>query len=243
MCIMLSSSVFTQTKNTSVKPKPKTIPKIETQIVEIEATTKDGKKVILRSNGTWDYAKIEGKGESTDLPSKKLSVPFIADDIKQVIVFLEKNEARLKKSEYETEKEFSNRLSEVQYEAATTKKLFTDISFRFTLNKEYNAETETFTFKLYNSLNYRAFSELLLVRPRGNEFRIYEPSLNFKIPRERAREISSNLEIAVFGYPVKIDSSYSDKRLLFLLKRISVFNQETGEIYYELEDFDTLTGF
>jgi hypothetical protein len=235
ICCVLNIIVSGQVKKPPIKPKPTPAPKIENLITELEAKTKDGKKVILRSNGTWVYFKEEfDERNPVTLTIRKVPIPFVADDVKQVINFLEKNEFPLQKSEYETEQEYSIRLNKIQYET----KSFTDITFRFTLKQEYDAENERFSFTLYNSLNYRAFSELQLVRRRGNELRTYEPDLSFKMSREQAKEVGNNLDVAVFGYPVKVDKQYSDKRLLFLLKRISIFNGKTGEVYYEQEDFE-----
>ncbi|HLM62066.1 MAG TPA: hypothetical protein VK308_14765 [Pyrinomonadaceae bacterium] len=240
-CLLCSSYAAAQVKKTSAKPSPAPAPKIESPTVVNEATTTDGKKVVLKSDGTWSYTKEESAPlkPREEMPVRKLPVPFTADDVKEVMTFLGKDELILRKSEYETEQEYSSRLSKIQYETASTKKLLTDIAFIFPLKQEFNAESEIFSFDLYNSLNYRAFSTLQLVHRRGNEYRTYEPSFYFKMPREQAKSVGYKLQVAVFGYPVKIDKRYKDDpKLLFYLKRIAVFNKETGEIYYDQENFE-----
>jgi hypothetical protein len=59
ICCVLNIIVSGQVKKPPIKPKPTPAPKIENPITELEAKTKDGKKVILRSNGTWVYFKEE----------------------------------------------------------------------------------------------------------------------------------------------------------------------------------------
>jgi len=244
-CCFFCGSILAQVKKPVAKPAPKLTPKIETPIIEIEAITKDGKKVVLKSNKTWDYAKEVTASEKPkeNLPIKKLPVPFLADNVKEVLAFLAKDEWQFRKSEFETEQEYSNRLSKIQYETSTTKKPLTDVVFIFPLKQDYDAERETFSFELYNFLDYRTVSTLKLVRRRNNEYLVYEPSFSFKMPREQARKVAYNLKVAVFGYPVKIDNSYKDdSKLSFFLKRLVVFNEGTGDIYHELENFKSISG-
>ena len=62
----------TQTRQTNkkravTKTKPK--PKIKAQITTIEAATKDGKAVTLKSNGTWEYTKVETEKKNSPTPN------------------------------------------------------------------------------------------------------------------------------------------------------------------------------
>jgi hypothetical protein len=52
-----------------IRPKVKTVPKATT----IEATTKDGKAITLKSNGTWEYTKVEPVVKSTPVPTDKVA--------------------------------------------------------------------------------------------------------------------------------------------------------------------------
>ena len=52
LCFMFSLAGFGQAK----KPTLKTPPKLTRAIVETEAVTKDGKAVVLRSDGTWRFS-------------------------------------------------------------------------------------------------------------------------------------------------------------------------------------------
>jgi hypothetical protein len=52
------------------RPSPKPTPKKEVPLVEIEATTKDGRKVILMSDGTWKYGNSPANEGVDNSPNK-----------------------------------------------------------------------------------------------------------------------------------------------------------------------------
>jgi hypothetical protein len=235
----LTLSICAQSKTPVKKPIPKTAQKIDASIAEIEATTRDGKSVLLRSDGTWVYTTqiVTSDRSNEEAVPRKLPVGFLADDIKAVIAFLSADKQKLWKSEYETEQEYRDRLSKINYETNTVKKPLTDIVFIFPMKQSYDAENGAFAYEPYNSLNFLA--PFQLVRRSNNELQTIEPSFSFAMPRQDARRVGYNLRVATFGYPVKIDDSYPYKdepRLFFLLKNIIVFNKETGDIHYQ-QDF------
>lgn len=244
LILLLGFSTFGQT----AKPLPKKtpLPKTTKPIIETEAKTKDGKSVILKSDGTWFY-NIETplNQDKENNVSKKITVPFISDSEEEVSVFLDKSDSVFlpDKSQYETEMEYATRLSEIFYESATgVKKPVTEIAFLlgYELEQSYNAEKEILSYKIRDSYRYRAFGKLQLVRAFDNEYRLYEPAFSFEMPIKEARTKSFNLRTAVFGYPVrnpKIREREKDK-VWFFLKRIVVFNGQTGEIHYETSEFN-----
>jgi len=75
---VLSFVVFGQTKKPVQKATPAPTPKIP--IIEIDATTKDGKAVILRSDGTWQFN--ENAAALTPQPEKQASL-----EIEGAIIF------------------------------------------------------------------------------------------------------------------------------------------------------------
>ena len=56
-------------KRADLKTKPKPKPKTKPEITTIEAATKDGKAVILKSNGTWEYTKVETDKKNSSIPN------------------------------------------------------------------------------------------------------------------------------------------------------------------------------
>lgn len=229
---MLTTQVIAQAKKTVVKPITKTTPSITT----IEATTKDGKKVLLKSDKTWDYIVEESKTDESKeiLPIEKLEIPFTGDDVKEISAFYKEFRGKLAKNQYETEQEYKTRLQTIPFESSGIKKTANEIVFVIDGNHRYDAEKEIFLYsiKSYPSI---AFSPLRFVKyfSQGG-YMSNTPVFSFKMPLSQAKREGYFIKVAIFGYPVELDESNSSYPLLsFFIKRIVVFNTISGDIYYE----------
>jgi hypothetical protein len=221
------------------KPNPKSTPTLKPtpSITSIEATTNDGTKVILRSDKSWEYSKAAQDKPTEERPSSKLDVPLIGDDPQEFIAFYKEGRFTLAKSQYETEKQFIDRLRQVTFESKGAKKPASDIVFVIDGKHRYNAENESFFYSV-ESYPDIAFSPIRFVKDFRSggpgEYMLNKPEFSFKVPLASARTVGSKLKVAVFGYPVALEERIAGYPMLsFFMKRIVVFDSETGDVYYE----------
>jgi hypothetical protein len=219
---------------------------------DIEATTSDGKKVILKPNQTWVYKK------DSSLPLPKLqseestSKPFIITDIDLISDTYSKVSPL--KSEFETEKEYSNRIEALSESILVKGKKIKDVFLYLPSEPNYSAEDNKFSFDFFRKDIPRTkkspVSIELVRRNCQNLFKmlmnigkdipcgdfvwsedwhyIYEKPFVKMSPNE-ARSMKSRLKLAVSGIPIELDK-YGNLKL----KVISwiIFDIETGETYY-----------
>lgn len=212
-------------------------------------TDNTGKKIRILADGKWEYV-IE-KPVSSE-PSKGI----VADDRQALAALLTKHRDQLKKSEFETESEFSKRLKE--FLASVTNpvsgKSLSEATVIIDGADNYNAETQTFSFS-YGAYRIKQIGieekvDFDFVERRSSYWFSFTSmwmgaGLRFKIEPKKASEIKADLAIAVIGWPVNIDHGYiasesSSHTISIAPRRYIVFNKKTGEVYVRIEEPKTI---
>lgn len=202
------------------------------EITLVEATTSTGRKVILKSDGTWAYS-AEKPIEAA--PPKRMQLPVVFDDPISVADFFERQ--TIWRNQYDTEQEHAVKLAKIKYPSASGERPLSEIVIDLPMRKSYNAELETFTFE-YGPFQFDIsdrFSLKTAIRwndrysDSGTEFK-------FKMPTEKAREVGYQMKVVAIGYPVNTVrpiTPISDRELWFYAARVVVYDARSGEIYHE----------
>ncbi|MGI8638368.1 MAG: hypothetical protein ACR2MG_00210 [Pyrinomonadaceae bacterium] len=219
---------------------------------DIEATTSDGKKVILKSDQTWVYKK------DSSLPLPKLQSeestvkPFIITDIDLILDTYSKGSAL--KSEFETEKEYLTRIEAMDESILVKGKKIKDAFLYLPSEPNYSAEENKFSFDFFRRdiprtkkspisvelvrRNCQNFLKMLMNIGKdipcgdfvwGEQWRYIYENPYVKMTSDEARIMKSRLKLAVSGIPIELDK-YGNLKL----KVISwiIFDIETEKIYY-----------
>lgn len=223
---------------------------------QIEATTKDGRAIILLSDGTWKYkeaqkessakqvdeyysGKTEQQNELVKIPEKPKQFPpyFKGDSLDDITTFVSTIKDKLAKSEFETESEYKIRLKKYVQETnfVDSAKKLDEIVLVAIPSAYYDAEMKCF-FMMPFMFKYENSSQETInivdrktgIFPRFSEKR---DSLQLHMSAEKAKTIKESLQLAIYGFPVVKDGIYSDSTLFFVPSKYVFFNSETGEIY------------
>ncbi len=193
----------------------------------IVATTADGKKVVLKSDKTWEYVVDVPKPQAVVQPNNK----FAIDDLKAVEEFTFINGKEIEKSEFETEDQYQQRLAKFAEEKQFNGKSIKEIAFAVDpLYFGYSAETQSFKVTIYGSLSPE------FVKRSDSYFSQNIIDFSFKMSPQKAQELKTLMQIVVLGFPVK----KSNYQLQVVATQIIVRNQNTGEIYYNAKQSSVL---
>lgn len=125
---------------------------------QIEVTTKDGRTVILKPDGTWEFKKVVPQPSPTPVANSSkpieatnsLPVNFAGQDASNLLVKLLDLKVRLTKNEFETTAQYEKRIAEeIQkpiIDNLTIKDTFSIVISR--VETEYNADTQKMQFSL-----------------------------------------------------------------------------------------------
>jgi hypothetical protein len=205
----------------------------------IEATTDDGKKVILKPDKTWTF-KTESQ-VSEQKPLTKLPVPFVGDSLVKVTEFSE-NLKNIEKTEFENEEEYKNRLRTLLEQTTFDNKKLNEIVFVFKPQTRYNADDQSFSFStifleiedtsLSRERKYGSYGiDLMGERSSYGFLRLYK-DFEVKMLPKKAQEVKENIRLAVYGFPIEVHA-YKNAGLSFIPNRFILFNNQTGEIYFD----------
>lgn len=199
------------------------------------ATTDDGKKVILRPDGTWAPVVVVNEVPPIKGELNLKTVAFA--DASEMAARLEKVFA---KSEFETEAEYMKRIEKLakdtSYSAAGPTVYNTIIVTDTGVN--YDAEKRAFTFYAPQSIQLKVPNVLAMLtykkRSRWGWTSGYPaPGIIPDLPMspEKAKVEKQNIRIGVEGIPV--EGNTRGTQLGLFPRRIIVFNAETKQIYSE----------
>jgi hypothetical protein len=203
---------------------------------DINATSEDGKRVILKPNGTWTYVVPLQTGQAQlkpeDVESSKSKRNLISDDPIAVGKFFPTIERKISKSQFETEAEYGKRILDFLKNTKFKGKPLDQLVFVDDLYSIYDAESERFvaTVSSIKVLSGTTESFVILTKQRYGIYNKYEDLFGFDISPKEAQKIKPNLRVAIYGFPVRFED-YNNRLYIAPLK-IEVFNNETGEIYY-----------
>lgn len=188
---------------------------------QIEATTTDGKKVILKKDGTWEYVVEKLKNEV------KATNKIEADNYSDVLSFSRNLIPETKKSEFETESEYKIRLRKFVKEKQFNGKPIAEICFDAKpLVFYYKAESQRFTATFYG-LEYldRSYSS----------FSMKTLDFDFSMSPENAKTAKPLIKFFIFGFPVENNAS----GIGIVPTRIIAVNSDSNEIYLDkkIENF------
>ncbi len=229
---------------------------LETLGQDIEATTSDGKKVILKPDQTWVYKKDALLPFSKTQSDESSAKPYIITDVDLILNTYSKGLAL--KSEFETEKEYIARLEAMGESTLVKGKKIKDVFLYLPSEPNYSAEENKFSFDFFRRDIPRAKKSTIsveLVRrdcqnllkmlrnigkdiPCGDfvwsedwQYKYEKPYV--KMTSDEARIMKSRLKLAVSGIPIELDKYGNSK-----LKIISwiIFDIETGKTYYSHYD-------
>lgn len=203
-------------------------------------TDNTGKKILIKPDGKWEYL-IEKPVISES--GKNL----IADDGSNIANLLMKYRDQMKKSEFETENEYADRIKKFLKSTTNTMsgKPLSETTVILEGTDHYNAETQTFWFNYVeyqiNNIDKKqkiSFDFVERGRAYWTRFNLWlgNTDLRFKVEPKKASEIKSDLAVAVVGWPVEIDHGYiavesGPHTISIVPRRYTAFNKKTGEIY------------
>lgn len=203
---------------------------------DINATTEDGKIVVLKPNGTWSYvsplqtdrSQLNSKNAESSESMRNLK----SDDPIAVGKFFPTIEKEFSKSEFETESDYGKRVLAFLKKTNFTGKPLDQLVFVDDLYTIYNAESQRFIAKLVSIKVSTGTTDafVTLAKQQYGIFNKYEDIFSFDMPPKEAEKSKPNIRVAIFGFPVRFES-YRNNLYVAPLK-IIVFNIETGEIYY-----------
>jgi hypothetical protein len=186
----------------------------------ITVTTEDGKKVVLKSDKTWEYVIESPKKETANQSTGSFSV----DNIEDVKKFSKSISQEVKKSEFETEDQYIKRLTKLANEKQFNGKPIKQIAFLIEpLSFDYLAEGQTFNVTVYGESNGVTFVD----RDRYGSFSRNSIRRDFNMSPEKAKELKPLMEIIILGFPVR-----SDYRLEAVPTQMIIRNKNTGEVYF-----------
>lgn len=203
---------------------------------DINATTEDGKKVILKPNGTWSYVDPlqtdRNQLKSKNAESSETMRNLKSDDPIAVGKFFPTIEREISKSEFETESEYGKRILELLKKTNFNGKPLDQLVFVDDLYLIYDAESQEFIAKLVSIKVSTGTTDgfVTLAKQQYGIFNKYEDIFSFKMPPKEAEKSKPNIRVAIYGFPVRFESSRNNLYIAPL--KIKVFNIETGEIYY-----------
>jgi hypothetical protein len=184
----------------------------------ITATTEDGKKVVLKSDKTWEYVIESPKKETVNQSTGNFSV----DNIEDVKKFSKSISQEVKKSEFETEDQYIKRLTKLANEKQFNGKPIKQIAFLAKTVLYYSAENQTFDITVFGGEDDITFVD----RSRDYFSRTFTRR-HFNMSPEKAKELKPLMETIILGFPVR-----SDYLLEVVPTQIIVRNKYTGEVYF-----------
>lgn len=157
--LALTMSVAAQVKKPSANPKPKTTssPEIKKPPTVIgEVTTKDGKKVVLKSDNTWEYVQVPTDVAQTKEPeeNKYLKIPLNADAARLPRGFMGQDFLWLHgilrkdgsfKSEFETTEDYDKKVAAKEAFHLTSQFAVFPYGGVPSYKREYNADSKQFS--------------------------------------------------------------------------------------------------
>jgi hypothetical protein len=207
----------------------------------MEATTTDGRKVILNPDKTWSF-KVEPQKTSQVL--SKMPIPFTGDSLVKVTELAE-TLTNLKKSEFETEEQYKTKLRNLIRETKFGDKKIEEIVFVFDSGFRYNAENQKFNLstifiKIEDIMSvpnqkYGEYRIRLIGEKNDYGFSNLYRDFELKMLPDKAQEVKDNLRLAIYGFPVEV-RAYKNADLDFAPLRYVVFNNKTGEIYLDQKE-------
>ncbi len=200
-------------------------------VAQTIAITEEGKKVILKSDKTWEYLSekpTENKSASSD-------TKIVGDDIKTLAKFIPTIKSKLEKSEFETEEQYLRRLELFFSETKFNEKPLEDTVLIFSPELRYDAENQEFSVLPYlmQSSGVRIdFVAWSYGRFSSNKIKF----LQFKISTEKAQKEKPDIALAVYGVPVGYEEILNT--IKFIPAKYVFFNKNTNEIYSEISEAD-----
>lgn len=202
------------------------------QIAEQIITDSSGRKIILKTDKTWDF--VVEKSATAVSKGKKI----VGDDAKQIAGILSTIKDKLAKSEFETEQAYRERLRLLLQNTSNpaSGKSLAETVIIFQGLDIYDAEEEIFSFSFsgfyfIHRMNKSTPPLSLVTRDSGywrTLRRGHSDSLELKMPAATAQLIKPDLALAVFGSPVEVDSSGN---VSLVPVKFVAFNLKTGEEY------------
>ena len=179
----------------------------------------------------------------------KSTPTIVGDNILVIRRLIERLSISLTKSEFETEKQFIERLRKIlsDTKVPNTGHRLDNCVFVFKVGAPYDAEQQKFRVgvpQVPSPLNGNAVYKILFSRRVGHEWQGWYQMPDWQIPMEpsKAQELKPDLRVAVYGMPV-FAMKFKTKVLHFLYfvpTKYVLFNQRTGEIYKEQTERDLL---
>jgi hypothetical protein len=203
---------------------------------DINATTEDGKRVILKPNGTWTYVAPlqtdQAQLKPENVESSKSKRNLTSDDPIAIGKFFPTIEKEISKREFETEAEYGKRILDFLKNTKFKGKPLDQVVFVDDLYVIYDAESQRFIATLVSikvsSGTTDAF--VILAKQQYGIYSKYKEIFGFNMPPKEAEKAKPNLRVAIYGFPVRFEDSQNSLYIAPL--KIEVFNNETGEIYY-----------
>lgn len=175
---------------------------------QTEATTKDGKKVILNDDKTWNYV-VEKKNVE-----EKLDYSFSEN----IARFTKENLKEISKSEFETESQFAERLAAFYKKHGEFALKVAPSTFN------YDPETENF------NISFSGFSaDVSFVRRLSTYYFDNVITFDYFVGRPAAPSIKNIIEFIVYGYPVGLNFTGKPE---FVATRIEIRSKDTGAVYH-----------
>jgi hypothetical protein len=190
---------------------------------QVRATTEDGKKVILKSDGTWEHVVEKPDSPRVSTPDDKTPI----SNYNALVKFAQINEEQLKKSEFETEEQYLARLEKYVNETEFENKKLSESSLLMpSVEFRYDAESQEFSTYIFS------FGGFKIVDRKSSMFMPNYARITFKASPSDAKEIKSNLRLKVVGFPVAPEYG---RELHFFGTKFIVFDGQTNKIYAEIE--------
>ncbi|MDQ6787850.1 MAG: hypothetical protein M3033_13670 [Acidobacteriota bacterium] len=203
------------------------------QTKNITATTEEGKKVILKPDKTWDYEQVKKSG---NIFSNTNGKRIVGDDALKVVNFFESIKNKILKGASESEKEYLARLDKVTSEIKFNGKPLNKTVFVIEPDLRYDAEGQTFTVLV--SISNNIFKENnFSLEPRKwqyGKFTLHYTYLQLKISVAKAKTDTSNIQLAIYGFPVGFEKV--SRKIAFVPLKYVFFNKKTGEIYSDVTE-------
>ncbi|MFM9905088.1 MAG: hypothetical protein ACKVQJ_11015 [Pyrinomonadaceae bacterium] len=151
----------------------------------IESTTKDGRTVILKPDGTWEFKKAVPQPSPTPIPDevKQKSISFApgftGDDLSTLFNRLIDMKKRFTKSEFETTAQYEKRLAaEIQKPILNTSTIKDTFTLLYPVESEYDADFQKMKFSL--RIDASSYADILQRKPGSlssmNRYSIYSVS-------------------------------------------------------------------
>jgi hypothetical protein len=180
-------------------------------------------------------------------PMAKSALTIVGDDYLIIWQLVETHANPLTKSEFETGKQFIERLRKIlsDTKVPNTDHRLDNCIFIFKVDVPYFAEQQEFRVSIDTApspSNGNANDKILFSHWVTSEWQVYQMLPRWQIPMEpsKAQEAKPDLRMAVYGMPLFATGSNNKLAhvLRFVPTKYVLFNQRTGEIYKEQTERD-----